>query len=76
MSPLLNSRNDIDLIYVSFGTIFMNQIDVYLKILKALVSVNEERAIRVVMSAGDYYEQLLNKSVPHFIMLLKSAPQI
>lgn len=73
-----SSKTEYDLIYVAFGTILTNQIDVYLRIIKALKLVNEERPIKVIIATGTKcYGYLTEKyDIPPFIHLMKSAPQI
>jgi len=68
-----------DLIYVSFGSIFQNQLNIYTKLIDSFKLVNEQKKIKVIMTTGskcfEYLNQI-NYAVPSFVTLLRSAPQI
>lgn len=70
---------DYDLIYVAFGSVLTNQLNVYLKIINGLKLVNEEKKIKVIISTGNKCYDYLNTSeneIPNFVYLVRSAPQI
>ena len=77
-------QEKIKLIYVSLGSIFNNNIDLYKLIINGLKQTNKnDQEIRVVVSTGDsVYEQfddLIRKglySLPSNYILVRSAPQV
>ena len=48
----LKQNDDKDLVYVSFGSISMNQIGLYVKLISALKQINEKKSIKAVIATG------------------------
>ena len=74
-------QEKLKLIYVSLGSIFNNNIDLYMIIINGLKQTNKD--IRVVLSTGDLvyeqFEDLIQKgiySLPNNYILVRYAPQV
>ncbi len=74
----LELKSNTELVYVSFGSLIMNQLSLYVKIINALKLVNEKRPIKaVIATSSQCYSYLKTQyELPEFITIVKSAPQI
>jgi len=74
----LDLKSNTELVYVSFGSLIMNQLSLYVKIINALKLVNEKRPIKaVIATSSQCYSYLKTQyELPEFITIVKSAPQI
>ncbi|CAF0811036.1 unnamed protein product [Brachionus calyciflorus] len=87
-----DSKNDYKLVYVSLGTLFNNNFDIFKKIIDAFVSYDEGDSnegfiklsnLKVIVSAGEKcfknFQLLIESkkySIPENIYIVKSAPQV
>jgi len=73
----INSKlNRPALIYVSLGTIFNTNLNIFATILKALDLVNAQTPIKAIISTGSACFDILKKETSNNKLILKTAPQI